>query len=493
MYRVIKILGAVALAGAAFAATAASAETRLFSVRTDQPGVTVVGAARNGVELPVAGQNAGATFFRLDNPAGAVPCSNQLRFTASNGRSVDAPVDLCAKNWELTVAVGAAGGNVAGNTDGNVAGNIGATAASASTGNGHQPLTVATDAPDVTITNVFLRGQEVPIAARQDPYVQINLLGGAQGFECSRDLGLALSDGRRIARVVDVCAANFLVVVPLVGGPRPAAPPASFRPPAVIQPLPQAPSPPVAQQPEAPPATPDPTGPEVVSNLQWLFSATGNRASFAYGIPETDASEITAVCGVRSSKVTVTLTRSADELGPKGTVPVTFGAGAFAKTYTATGSVVSDVDGISHPVLQIAVNDPLWAALIKGRVLAITIGSSAPYGLSLSGSAVPAKQFLAACAPAPPPPPPPSILPTPAPGPVSAAMGFVCDDGSSINVAFDAQTAVVYEPGTPPVVLFSARSAGGQRWVAGLSELVGEGENIYWTREGDYARTCQRG
>src|SRR5947207_1700635 len=103
MYRVIKILAAVALTGAAFGATAVSAETRLFSVRTDQPGVIIIGATRNGIQLPVAGQNAGATFFRLDNPAGAVPCSNRLRFTASNDRSVDASVDLCAKNWELTV------------------------------------------------------------------------------------------------------------------------------------------------------------------------------------------------------------------------------------------------------------------------------------------------------------------------------------------------------------------------------------------------------
>jgi len=81
----------------------------------------------------------------------------------------------------------------------------------------------------------------------------------------------------------------------------------------------------------------------------------------------------------------------------------------------------------------------------------------------------------------------------PGPGPVSAAMAFVCDDGSAIDVAFDAETAVVYEPGTPPVILFSTPSAGGQRWVAGLSQLVGEGENIYWTRDGGYARTCGRG
>ncbi len=89
------------------AAGTASAESRLFSVRTDQPSVTIVEATRGGQQLPVAGQNAGATFFRIDNPAGQVPCSNRFQFVASNGASVDAPVDLCANNWTLTVSVGA--------------------------------------------------------------------------------------------------------------------------------------------------------------------------------------------------------------------------------------------------------------------------------------------------------------------------------------------------------------------------------------------------
>ena len=192
-------------------------------------------------------------------------------------------------------------------------------------------MAIVTDDPNVTITNVFLRGQEVPIAARQDPYVQINVFGGPGGFECTRDLGLALSDGRRIARLVDICRSNFLVVIALVGGPQPPPPPEGFRPPAVIQP------PAAAPQVEVPPA-PLPDRPEMVTGMQWMFAAMGSRASFAYGIPETDASEFTAVCQRRSSKVTITLTRTSSELGPGSTVPVQLAAGAFAKAYTATGS-----------------------------------------------------------------------------------------------------------------------------------------------------------
>jgi hypothetical protein len=480
---------------------AAHAETRLFTVRTTQPGVTVIQATRNGADLPVAGQNGGATFFRIDNPQGAVPCSNRIRFVASNGQVVDRLVDLCANNWELTLAVSAGT-----TTPPPAASALPAASPPAQTQtttrvnpppSATQPVAIATDDPNATITNVFLRGQEVPIVNRADPYVQINLLGGPQGFACQRDLGLALSDGRRIARDVDVCASNFLVVVALTGGPRPPEPPANVRPRATFQPLPQGPAVQLVPQTPSPPPVP---GPEMVTNMQWLFSAEGANASFAYAIPNTDASEFTAVCALRSRQITVTLSRSADELGPGGSVPVTFTAGTFAKTYTATGSEVSELDSLSHPVLRLTVADPLWAALIKEKAVTIQIGSSPAYALSLSGSAVQAKQFLAACSPAPPPPPPVSQFPMPGPqfpmpqpGPAATTIGYACDDGSTLNVAFDQDTAVVYEAGTPPIVLYSVPSDQGSRWVAGASQLVGLGEQVYWTRQGGYTRACARG
>jgi hypothetical protein len=471
--------------------SAAHAETRLFTVRTTQPGVTIVQAQRNGADLAVAGQNAGATFFRIDNPQGAVPCNNRIRFVASNGQALDRVVDLCATNWELTLAVGT-GGAASGAPAPTPTPAPKPTATTTAAVSGIQPVAVATDDPNVRITNVFLRGQEVPVVNRADPYVQINLLGGAQGFACTRDLGLALSDGRRIARDVDVCAANFVVIVPLVGGPRPPAPPASFRPPVAVQPLPGAQAPVPLPQPVPPAAT----GSEVVANMQWLFSAEGPNASFAYAIPNTDASEFTAVCVLRSRQITVTLSRSADELGPGGTVPVTFTSGTFSRTYTATGSSVSEIDNLSHPVLKLSVADPLWAALIKEKTVAIQIGSSTAYALSLSGSAVQAKQFLAACSPAPPPPPalpPTSDLPPPQPGPSAGSIAFICDDGSAISVSFSGDTAAVYDRDGPPVVLFAAPSQEGSRWVAGRSQLVGLGEQVYWTRQGGYTRACQRG
>ena len=471
MRRVIESLCFLAVVAAGLVlADAASAESRLFSAKASQPGVIIVQAVRNGQQLPIAGQTGAAIFFRVDNPSGPVPCFNRIIFTASNGQRADSQVNICINNGALTVALtgsGSGGGAPGGGT----------IPAGGGPAGGSQPVVIATDDPYVTITNVFLRGKPVPIAGRQDPYVQINVLGGPQGFECSRDLGLALSDGRRIARLVDICQSNFLVIVALVGGPRPPAPPPSLMPPMiqppVVQPLPTLPQP---EQPEQP---------EVVDSMQWLFSQSGNHASFAYAIPETDASEFTAVCTTRSSKVTITLTRSADEVGPGSKVLVRFTAGAFAKTYTATGSVVSELDGISHPVLQIATSDPLWSALIKESFVAIAIGSSPPYALTLTGSALKAKQFLATCNP------PPPLLEPPVVGGGGNAVGYACDDGSSLTVAYDATSAVVSEIGVPPIFLFQAPSDDGSvRYIAGLNELIGEGEQIFWTREGSFSRAC---
>lgn len=457
---------AVIVAGLVLA-NAAAAESRLFSAKASQPGITIVQAVRNGQQLPVAGQNGAATFFRVDNPSGPVPCFNRIQFTGTNGQTADSQVNICINNGSLTIALSGSGGG----------GVVGGVSSGGIPGRG-QPVVIATDDPYVTITDVFLRGQPVPIAARQDPYVQINVLGGPQGFECQRDLGLALSDGRRIARLVDICQSNFLVIVALVGGPRPPAPPTSFMPsvnqPPVVQPLPQLPTP------------PEPEQPEVVEGMQWLFSQSGNNASFAYAIPETDASEFTAVCATRSSKVTITLTRSADELGPGGKVQVRFTAGAFSKAYTATGSELSELDGISHPVLKITTSDPLWSALIKESFVTIAIGSSPPFALSLSASALKAKQFLASCNP------PPAPLEPPVIGDIGGnAVGYACDDNSFLTVTYDVNSAVVTELGVPPIFLFQAPSDDGSvRYIAGLNELIGEGEQIFWTREGGFSRTC---
>ena len=467
---------AVALSAAA-ASDAAFAESRLFTVRTDSPNVTIVRAIRQGVDLPVAGQSSGSTFFRIDNPAGPVPCSNRIVFVASNGQSLDATIDLCATNWE--VVVGLAGGGGAPGVP--VPGSTG------------QPVVIAVDDPAVSIQEVFLRGQPVPINARQDRYVRIVAPTGPAGLECERDLGLALTDGRRVARLVDVCQSNFLVVFTLAGGPRPPPPPQGFlpQPPQLPQPQPQPlptpqPQPQPAPQPVPPPQLPG--APSFVDTMVWMFDSSGGNASLAYAIPNSDAGEFSAVCQARSGQMTVTLFRAPPTLTPGRQIAVRITAGDYTQTYTATGSPVSELSGHSHPVMQIAATDPLWPALAAQSVVSITVSQLPPYGLSLRGSAANVRPFLAFCAVQIAPQP----LPPPAPGPGASLVGFRCDDGMFLSIAFDQDTAVVNEPGFPPLVLLRTPSQGGIRYVGGGSELIGLDEQIFWSRSGAFGRTCIR-
>lgn len=450
----------------------AVAESRLFTVRTDASSVTIVRAVYNGVELPVAGQSGGATFFRIENPAGAVPCSNRIVFVTSSGQTLDRTVDFCAANWDVVVSLAAPPQAPA----------PAPTVAVPSPGAG-QPVAIAVDDPNVTITEVFLRGQPVPVNARQDPYVRIVAPAGAMGLECQRDLGLALSDGRRIARLVDICQSNFVVVVALAGGPRPPPPPQAFLPS-----QPQAPQP--QPQPLPQPVPPQPQLPAFVDNLVWMFNADGSNGSLAYAIPNSDGAEFSAVCQRGSGEMTVTLGRAPPDLTPGRQVGVRLTAGAFSQVYTATGGPVSELSGHSHPVLRLPATDPLWPALASENVFNIAIGQMAPFGLSLRGSAVNVRPFLAFCAQQA---APPEVLPPPAPGPGANVVGFRCNDGAFLSVAFDQNTALVNEPGFAPVVLIRTPDQGsGARYVGGGSELIGLAEQILWSRAGTFGRTCIR-
>jgi hypothetical protein len=498
------VLGAATLVALA---STASAESRLFSVRTMQPGVTIVQATVNGRNLPVAGQNGSSTFFRIDNPSGAVPCSNRLRFVASDGTSVDAPVDLCANNWTLTVATGANAPTPQPQNPQPMVPAIG------------QPVAVTTDDPDVTITDVFVAARPVAIVARRDPYVQIYLPPAPGASQCSRDLGLALSDGRRIARLVDVCQSNGLVVVPIAGsGYAPKLPP-SFGSAQNVQPLPP---PPVVQNPQPIPPPP----PVQAQPMQWFFSAPGGTATLAYAVPGGGAGAFNAVCSAHSGSAQITLGASAPEVRPGKYVPVTFSAGAFRNTYSGMGSPRSESDGLSHPVVSVTLSDPLWAALITERSFAMGVGNAPPGIISLAGSSQQVKQFLNVCVaragqggalPPPPnngpgfppddgggfgplePPPPPGFGQAPQPGygqpPVPPAglggsIDYVCDDGTDLNVVFRGNTASVMEPGRPPLTLFQAPSQQGSRYVSDNAQLVGDGENVYWRRGGGDTLTC---
>ena len=284
----------------------ARADTRIFSVQTDLPGVTITAVERNGQSLPEAGQSGERTFFEINDGAATVPCSNQLAFTASNGQRVEYIVDLCAHNWQVTLPLSGSAQTPSVPSEPTVPAN----------------LTIYTDNWAVGIDEVHLDRQPIAIASRNGNAVTI-AMPGSGSTACQRDLGLVLSDGRRIARVVDVCAPNDAVVVALDQDTSTATPPPVASAPATPT-QPTAPTPTPAQaagmQPPSPPPT-APGGPAVIENLVWRFDNTGARPNLSYGLSTGDQIEFFASCDPGSRQVDVTLARSTQEVQPGGPVP----------------------------------------------------------------------------------------------------------------------------------------------------------------------------
>jgi hypothetical protein len=448
------------------AAGAAYGDSRLFAARSDRAGVTIVGATLNGAQLPVAGQGGGVTFFRIDNPGGAVPCANRIDFAGSDGSVASMNADVCANGAEVTVSFAPPAAPPPARTPPPASTPAGGVQQPPSTGAAAVPaqITIATDDPAVTIESVFIGGKPVDIGQRAGNAVVVAV---PPGTGCQRDLGLALNDGRRIARDADICANSGQVLVELTGGGTGGAAGATEAAPAPAQP-------------------PSTNGESVAAGLTWMFVPSSDTGSLAFATPNTDESEFTAVCSPGSGEVTIALGRSAPEVQPSQSVDIAFTAGTFAQTYKGTGSDVSQTSNLSNPLITLKTSDALWPALIRESALGVQIGSSAPYSLSLAGSGAKARQFLAFCNPA------PEVGLAPPAGPGGGGIPFLCEDGSAIRVTFDdaSQSALVMQAGAPPVVLRRVASSDGARYLAGGAELVGHAEDITWRRPGGFRSTC---
>jgi len=447
--------GALAAALVLTATTnAALADSRLFSISTDTPGITVTAAARNGTPLAVAGGDGAVTFFRVENPAGAVPCTSNMSFTLSSGASLTRSIDFCAQDWDVVLALSPA-------------------APPQPQPPAFGSAVVTTDDPTALIVGVFVGGTSVPLQSATGPNVAIaaSALQGGQG--CTRDMGVELSDGRRMARKVNVCVGNGPIVVAL-SDTAPVAQPAQ-----PVQPsfptFPQA----GAQPPVAPPPEPQT---EVVDNMTWQSDSGGGRATLTYGIPQTGAGELTAVCDLRSSAVTLVLTRTPPGLSAGGSVNVRFEGGSFSGTYRATGADFGT--GVAYPWLDLGTDDPLWSAIIRENVLFVTSGNAPTYGLGLKGSAAATRPFLQNCDPAPVGPP---QAPPQQPGPVS----FFCDDGQAFTAVFDNRGGVVNVFSGPGAPLLLTRTSPGSFAGSG-AELIGRDESITWRAPGRPPVACRR-
>ena len=247
------------------AAVPARADSRLFSVRTDQPDATIDQVLVNGRALKVAGKGGGLTFFRIDDPVGAVGCVQHFVVVASTGEAQRTDADLCARNWQLLIHLAGSApaepkAENAPPSGGPAASPPVAAAITAPT----QPITIATDDPKIGIDAVWLDGEPMPLGGRQQDGVTISVPGGPGKIPCQRVLGLRLSDGRSIERKANICDHNWSVLAKLAGEEAlPATPqpqPASAAPTSMAPSSPTAAAGPPLAAGAAPAAPPAPAG-----------------------------------------------------------------------------------------------------------------------------------------------------------------------------------------------------------------------------------------
>jgi pyruvate/2-oxoglutarate dehydrogenase complex dihydrolipoamide acyltransferase (E2) component len=520
------------LVAATCGATAAFADSRLFSARSEAPNVTIDQALINGQPLAIAGKGGGVTFFRIDSLDADVPCANRVVFVTSDGQRKDFSGDFCALDWQVTlplveVAPAEPVAEAAAATAEPQPEEAAATPAPLPkkrapvakapapaepeapapsrivTAAKKETITIKTDGPAADVRAVLLDGEPVAITGQKNDTLTIEVASTAGGIECHRNLGFNLADGRSVLRPANICANGGAIAVALSGEDT-----VSVEEPVaedeVTASAPAAPEPLPAPAPDPAPAAPavaavDPTPPQPpvpapgpIPQGAWSFAGEGGFASLSFGLPESDATEFSASCKEASSKIDVELAALVQGLQPGEPLRVTFRAGAFNKTYPGVGSPVGEMSGQSQPKLSIPARDPLWQAIAAEQALTVLIAAkppfNAPYTLSLKGSAQPARRFLSICLPQPPA-PPPGVAAGPGGG---MRVSYSCRDGSALIVTFDPQraTAVIAEPGAPPVVLFRTPSQRGDRFAAGPSALIGLDEEIRWTRFGERPRVC---
>jgi hypothetical protein len=494
MLRFHGVVAAAGLAATMLSGGAALADSRIFTVKASEPGVTIDQAFRNGKELAVVGRGDGNTLFRIDEPSTIVACANRFDFVTSTGEKVNLAADMCVLNWEVTVDVAAAPAPQAPAAEtppppddpaalppatSAEAPDLPAipsvpavpevpddtppttTAAPTTPGVFTQVVTVAADDPTVTITGLSLDGAPVVISGRGEGTVQFEIAGSEQGIVCQRELGLTLSDGRQVTQAVNLCLNDWQVKVAVAG----AAPGATL---------------------PAPPTAPAAEG------MTWTFAAGEIAGTLVYGVPQTDATAFVATCNRGSDRITVTLyDASAPGLQPGAAVPVTFTAGGFTKAYQGKMTAVSEESGVANPEVVISAGDPLWSALIREANLGVVAGPAYSATLSLKGSAAPTRQLLATClnAPAPAPASPP-VATSPAGQGITAR--YACEIGPGFRVTYlgNRGVAVLNEQGAPPLTLNWMPEGMLGRYVAGEARLVLREDHVRWSRFGERPRTC---
>lgn len=461
----LAVCGAFVLA---LAAGTAFAETRILSVGTDDADVEIEAVYFAGERLREVGRSEDNVFVEIGKPDESFVCRRSLRFRLSNGREVRKTLDLCATNYQVSVATGEA--------------------------LSIEREVVMIEVDDGSeIREVRISGKPVKIT-RKAPgtaYVEVEGDPANQGrITCRQTLRIVLQDGRILNKEDDLCGDNKVFIAadsagearqrerqqrtvrqavpsrtspsapPLSGGSRPQRPGQERS--GEADTAANAPGSSFGQQ-EGTDALQADAGYDDgtltrYADKQWIVedpSGTDRTAALIYGTPQTDDIAFYATCTAESGEAEITLAESSDGLREGAPVDVTLQAREQARRYRAVGAPLNEETGRSHPAFTVETGDPLWEDLARGYDLKVGIDGEWRYSVSLEGSAAKVRRFRALCAP------PQQIVETtptpPAPGYGQAAPadGPTCaDEGVIRAIASDEPASITFRNNRrQPVIL----------------------------------------
>ncbi|NRG16695.1 MliC family protein [Rhizobiales bacterium] len=393
-------------------AGAAIAETRILSVGTDDADVNVEAVYFANERLREVGRSEDNVFVEIGKPDESFVCRRSLRFRLSNGHELRKTLDLCATNYQVSVATG-----------------------EALRIEREVVMIEVDDGSEIREVRISGRPAKITRKAPGTAYVEVEGDPANQGrITCRQDLRIVLQDGRILNKEDDLCGDNRVFIAADTAGEArqgerqqrtvrqavpsrtsPSAPPLSGGS------RPQRPGQDRSGETDTARSTPRDTlsgeadanglrtdtgdGEGLLTryaNKRWIVedpSGTDRTAALIYGTPETDDIAFYATCTAESGEAEITLAESTDSLREGSPVDVALQAREEARRYRAVGAPLNEETDQSHPTFTIETGDPLWEDLARGYDLKVGIGGEWRYSVSLDGSAAKVRRFHTLCSP----------------------------------------------------------------------------------------------
>ena len=139
--------------------------------------------------------------------------------------------------------------------------------------------------------------------------------------------------------------------------------------------------------------------------MKWQFSEANDpdnkgrmTARLIYGVPETDAIQVSGVCEARSGSglqaSSLMLGSDIGALDDGKEVDVHFSGGGFDRTLKGVVRQPTSEEGLSGVVLEVDNDDPLWRALTEGQALDYALPGLQPATLPADGGEDAIEQFI---------------------------------------------------------------------------------------------------